>query len=137
MDRNSPASESQLRKLYQDAEAGRNLRQQIRQPRSVTSEHRRIHRRVLQSAALALCAGLSIAGRIRTYGRKPSRISKRNDDGFWEQRERRKDFYRAAGGRDSNAVPFPRPLFLLRLTKGLLRKRKLRPKNLCQDRKST
>jgi hypothetical protein len=30
-----------------------------------------------------------------------------------EQRRRRKDFERAAGERDSNAVPFPRPLLLL------------------------
>jgi len=48
----------------------------------------RINRGVLQSAAVALCAGLPIPGRIRTQGRKSDRKSRRNDRGFCEQRER-------------------------------------------------
>jgi hypothetical protein len=57
--------------------------------------------------------------------------------GFCEQRERGKDFERAAGGGDSNAVPFPRPLLLLGDAKTLLRKRKLCPKKLCHLRGSS
>ena len=95
-----------------------------------------IHRRVLQSAALAFCAGLLLAGRIRAQGRRPGRKSRRNDRGFCEQRQRRKDFERASGERDSNAVPFPRPLLLLEDARTLLQKRKLRPKNLCHERGS-
>ncbi len=40
--------------------------------------------------------------------------------GFCEQRERGKDFERAAGDGDSNAVPFPRPLLMLEDARTLL-----------------
>src|ERR1700687_1707576 len=108
-----PLRQCQLRKLHQDTEARRNLREQVHQPGRSESEHRRLHRAVLQSAASAFRAWLSIAGRIRAQGRKSGRKSRRNDRGFCEQRQRRKDFERAAGERDSNAAPFPRPLLLL------------------------
>src|SRR5215469_6072485 len=131
-----PVRQCELRKLHQDAEAGRNLRSQIREPGTFTNQHRRIHRRVLQSAALTFCAWLSIAGRIRAQVRRPGRKSRRNDRGFCEQRQRRKDFERAAGDGDSDAVPFPRPLLLLEDARTLLQKRKLCPKNLCHERGS-
>jgi anti-anti-sigma factor len=59
-----PLRQCQLRKLHEDAEARRNLHQQVRGPRTFTDEHRRVHRGVLQSAAVALGAGLSFSGRI-------------------------------------------------------------------------
>jgi hypothetical protein len=121
----------------QNAEAGRNLRPQVRRPRTITSQHRRVHRGVLQSAADAFCAELLIPGRIRAQGRRPTRISWRTDAVFCEQRERRKDLERAAGDGDSNAVPFPRPLLLLGDARTLLRKRKLCPKKLCHLRGSS
>ena len=96
----------------------------------------RINRGVLQSAAVALCAGLPIPGRIRTQGRKSDRKSRRNDRGFCEQRERGKDFEGAAGDGDSDAVPFPRPLLLLEDARTLLQKRKLCPNDLCHERGS-
>src|SRR5215469_7579575 len=102
-----PVRQCELRKLHQDAEAGRNLRSQIREPGTFTNQHRRIHRRVLQSAALALCAGLSIPRRIRAQDRMSGRKSRCNDRGFCEQKERQKDFEGAAGDWDSDAVPFP------------------------------
>ena len=89
---------------------------------------RRVHRRVSQSAAVALSARLSPSGRIRAKSRMPGRKSRRNDRGFCEQREQRKDFERAAEDGDSNAVPFPRPLLLLEDARTLLQKRKLCPK---------
>src|SRR5882672_1401642 len=104
--------------------------------RTFTSQHRRVDRGVLQSAAVALCAGLPIRGRIRAKGRRSGRISGCTDGVFCEQRERRKDFERAAGDGDSNAVPFPRPLLLLGDARTLLRKRKLCPKKLCHLRGS-
>src|SRR5882762_10299898 len=104
--------------------------------RTFTSQHRRVDRGVLQSAAVALCAGLPIRGRIRAKGRRSGRISGCTDGVFCEQRERRKDFERAAGDGDSNAVPFPRPLLLLGDARTLLRKRKLCPKKLCRLRGS-
>ena len=78
-----------------------------------TNQHRRIHRRVLQSAALAFCASLLLTGGIRAQDRKPGRKSRRDDRGFCEQKERQKDCEGAAGDGDSDAVPFPRPLLLL------------------------
>src|SRR6267143_4838807 len=65
--------------------------------KTFTSQHRRVHRGVLQSAAVALCAGLPIPRRIRAKGRRSGRISGCTDGVFCEQRERRKDFERAAG----------------------------------------
>src|SRR5215469_5351802 len=53
-----------------------------------------------------------------------------------EQRQRRKDFERAAGDGDSDAVPFPRPLLLLEDARTLLQKRKLCPNDLCHERGS-
>src|SRR5262249_4508156 len=82
------------------------------------------------------CAGLLLAGRIRAQGRMPGRKSRRNDRGFCEQRERRKDFEGAAGDGDSDAVPFPRPLLLLEDATTLLQKRKLCPEDLCHQRGS-
>ena len=78
----------------------------------------------------------SLAERIRAQGRMPVRKSRRNDRGFCEQRQRRKDFERAARDGDSDAVPFPRPLLLLEDARTLLQKRKLCPKNLCHQRGS-
>src|SRR6516225_7729954 len=62
--------------------------------------------------------------RVSECGQIPNRIPKSNDGGFGEQRQWRNDFYKTAGERDSNTIPFPRRLFLLRLTKRLLRNRK-------------
>src|SRR6202007_1528054 len=126
-----PLRQGQLRKLHQDTEARRNLREQVHRSGRSESEHRRLHRAVLQSAAFAFGAWLSIAGRIRAQGRKSGRKWRRNDRGFCEQSEEWKYFERAAGDGDSNAVPFPRSLLLLGDAKTLLRKRKLCPKKLC------
>src|SRR5437660_1757747 len=60
-----PLRQCQLRKFHEDTEAGRNLcPRQIRRPGTSPYEHRRVHRGVLQSAAVALGAGLSIPGTI-------------------------------------------------------------------------
>src|SRR5882762_9822657 len=59
-----PLRQRQLRKLHQDFEAGGNLRERIRGLRAFACEPRTVHRAVLQSAALALGAGLQLSGRV-------------------------------------------------------------------------
>ena len=60
-----PSGESlrqrELREFHEDAKARRDLRKPIRQPGALTHKHRRVHRAVLQPAALALGAGLPIS----------------------------------------------------------------------------
>jgi hypothetical protein len=60
-----PLRQRQLRKLHQDVEAGRDLRQSVSEPRSSAEQHRRVHRALLQQEALALGLGLSLTGRVR------------------------------------------------------------------------
>ena len=64
-----PTSESirqcQLRKLHEDAQARRDLRERLPESRTSDGERRGVHRPVLQSLPAALGAGLSTAGRIR------------------------------------------------------------------------
>src|SRR5215469_16495769 len=128
-----PLGSGQSQKFLSVAERAATCR---RRDRGFTNQHRRIHRRVLQSAALALCAGLSIPRRIRVQGRMSGRKSRCNDRGFGEQKERQKDFEGAAGDWDSDAVPFPRPLLLLEDARTLIQKRKLCPNDLCHERGS-
>jgi len=59
-----PLRQRQLRNLHQDFEAGGNLRERIRGLRAFACEPRTVHRAVLQSAALALGAGLQLSGRV-------------------------------------------------------------------------
>src|SRR6516164_1458813 len=51
--------------------------------------------------------------RVSECGQIPNRIPKSNDGGFGEQRQWRNDFYKTAGERDSNTIPFPRRLSCL------------------------
>src|SRR6266436_3929808 len=59
-----PLRQRQLGKLHQDFEAGGNLRERIRGLRAFACEPRTVHRAVLQSAAVALGAGLQLSGRV-------------------------------------------------------------------------
>ena len=71
-----PVRQCQLRELHQDAEAGRNLRERLREPGTFAKQHRRVHRAVLQPEAAALCFRLSLAGRVR--GASPARTRDNN-----------------------------------------------------------
>jgi len=53
-----------LRKLYEDFETGGNLCKPVPRLRTPAHPYRRIHRKLLQSAALALCVGLPFSRRI-------------------------------------------------------------------------
>src|SRR4249920_1894520 len=83
-----PSSKSvrqrELRKFHEDTEAGRNLHQQLQRPGTFASKYRRVHRAVLQSAALALGAGLSTSRRVRATDRgvRSGRLAKRDDGVF-------------------------------------------------------
>jgi len=54
----------ELRKLYENFEAGGNLCESVQRLRTPAHQYRRIHRKILQSAAIALCVGLLFSRRI-------------------------------------------------------------------------
>jgi len=61
-----PTRQRQLRELPEDSQAGRDLRQRVLRSRSSPSEHRGVHRQLLQPLATPLGARLQAARGVRT-----------------------------------------------------------------------
>ena len=65
----NPYDNASCESFIKTLETGGNLRPPIRQPGTSAGEHRRIHRGVLQSTAVALRVGLPVSGGVRTAKR--------------------------------------------------------------------
>ena len=118
-----------------DAEAGRNLRQQYNDLEHLRANIEEFMEEYYNRQRLHSALGYRSPEEFERKAECPAE-NRGATIGVCEQRERRKDFERAAGDGDSNAVPFPRPLLLLEDARTLLQKRKLCPKNLCHLRGS-
>src|SRR5712691_5174825 len=72
----------QVAKVYEDPQAGRDLRQRLLESGAAAHEHQGVHRTVLQSVPLALGARLPIAGRVRATTSVPANCRRRDDEFF-------------------------------------------------------